>query len=46
MNELFLVMGILGALAALAALAAMVIVHVEMKARVRERIKAITEERP
>ena len=44
MNELFLVMGIL--IIALAALAAMVIVHVEMKARVRERIKAITEERP
>jgi len=45
MNAL-LVMGILGALAALAALAALVIVHVEQKARVRERIKAITEERP
>ena len=46
MNELFLVMGILGSVAAIAALAGLVIDHLAMKARVRQRIRAISEARP
>ena len=46
MNELFFVMGILGALAALAALAGVVHDHMEKRARVRQRIRAIKEARP
>jgi len=46
MNELFLVMGILGSVAAIAALAGLVIDHMQMKARVRQRIRALVESRP
>jgi hypothetical protein len=46
MNELFFVMGILGSVAAMAALVGLVIDHMQMKARVRQRIRAIVEARP
>jgi hypothetical protein len=46
MNELFLVMGILGSAAAIAALIGLDIDHRQMKARIRQRIKAITKARP
>jgi hypothetical protein len=46
MNEVMFAMGILGSVVAIAALAALVADHVQMKARIRQRIKAITEARP
>jgi len=46
MNEVMFALGVLGSVAAIAALAALVADHVQMKARVRQRIKAITEARP
>jgi hypothetical protein len=46
MNELFFVMGILGSVAAIAALAGLVHDHLVMKARIRQRIRAIVEARP
>jgi hypothetical protein len=46
MNEVMFALGVLGSVVAIAALAALVADHVQMKARVRQRIKAITEARP
>jgi len=46
MNEVMFALGILGSVVAIAALAGLVIDHLAMKARIRERIRAISEARP
>ena len=46
MNEVMFALGVLGSVVAIAALAALVADHVQMKARIRQRIKAISEARP
>ena len=46
MNEIMFALGILGSVAVIAALVGLVHDHLMMKARIRQRIKAITEARP
>ncbi len=46
MNEVMFALGVLGSVAAIAALAGLVHDHLVMKARIRQRIRAIVEARP